>query len=447
MERREFIKTSLGGSAFGLSNSAAREKGKVPPRSEDAGKLAGLSLEELRDLYRHYLFEDFLPFMDKYVIDHQYGGFMCNTDRDGTNLTGNKDAWYEGRGIWVYSFLYNNFRRNEKHLEIARKSLQFILRLSPSGEDALWPRSFTREGKPLTPPATDIYGDLFIAEGLAEYALASGEWKYWDLAKRIILKCLRIYDRPDYEPSIVASYNGPKPFPFPGARIQGVSMVLIRTISQMLEMRPDEELEKIISRCTEVVLHAHHNPEFCLNNELLNHDFSRPCNELAQFVYTGHSIETFWMLLYEAARTKNKSIFEIGAQRFRRHLEVAWDGVYGGVFRSLNNVDQNLWSLDKVLWAQEEALNGALFIAEQTGSQWARDMFGKVFTHVQDKYPLKRHSYPLWISTADRKVTFEPHATRVENYHHPRHLMLSLLTIERMIRRRGTAPAPSPEPT
>jgi mannose/cellobiose epimerase-like protein (N-acyl-D-glucosamine 2-epimerase family) len=447
MERREFIKTSLGGSAFGLSNSAAREKGKVPPRSEDAGKLAGLSLEQLRDLYRHYLFEDFLPFMDKYVIDHQYGGFMCNTDRDGTNLTGNKDAWYEGRGIWVYSFLYNNFRRNEKHLEIARKSLQFILRLSPSGEDALWPRSFTREGKPLTPPATDIYGDLFIAEGLAEYALASGEWKYWDLAKRIILKCLRIYDRPDYEPSIVASYNGPKPFPFPGARIQGVSMVLIRTISQMLEMRPDEELEKIISRCTEVVLHAHHNPEFCLNNELLNHDFSRPCNELAQFVYTGHSIETFWMLLYEAARTKNKSIFETGAQRFRRHLEVAWDGVYGGVFRSLNNVDQNLWSLDKVLWAQEEALNGALFIAEQTGSQWARDMFGKVFTHVQDKYPLKRHSYPLWISTADRKVTFEPHATRVENYHHPRHLMLSLLTIERMIRRRGTAPAPSPEPT
>lgn len=84
-----------------------------------------MSLEQLRDLYRHYLFEDFLPFMGKYVIDHQYGGFMCNTDRDGTNLTGDKDAWYEGRGIWVYSFLYNNFRRNEKHLEIARKSLQF----------------------------------------------------------------------------------------------------------------------------------------------------------------------------------------------------------------------------------------------------------------------------------------------------------------------------------
>ena len=446
MERRKFIKTSLAGSAFGLSNCAVRIKGESPARNEEQGKLAGLSLEQLRDLYRYYLFEDFLPFMDKYVIDHQYGGFMCNTDRDGTNLSGDKLAWFEGRGIWVYSFLYNNFARNEKHLEVARKSLQFILRLSPSGEDTLWAESFTREGKPLTPPATAIYGDLFIAEGLAEYARASGEWKHWDLAKRIILKCLRIYDRPDYEPNIVASYGGPKPFPFPGARIQGVSMLLIRTISQMLEMRPDEDLEKIISHCVEVVLHAHYNPEFSLNNELLNHDFSRPGGELSQFVYTGHYIEMCWMLLYEAARTKNKSIFYTVAQRFRRHVEVAWDGVYGGVFRSLNDVDQNLWALDKVLWAQEEALNGALFITEQTGSLWAQDMFGKVFTYVQDKYPLKRHGYPLWISAGDRKVTFEPHATRVENYHHPRHLMLTLLTIERMIRRGDKAPALFAEP-
>jgi N-acylglucosamine 2-epimerase len=446
MERRKFIKTSLAGSAFGLSNCAVRIEGEGPARNEGQGKLAGLSLEQLRDLYRYYLFEDFLPFMDKYVIDHQYGGFMCNTDRDGTNLSGNKLAWFEGRGIWVYSFLYNNFARNEKHLEVARKSLQFILRLSPSGEDTLWAESFTRKGKPLTPPATAIYGDLFIAEGLAEYSRASGEWKHWDLAKRIILKCLRIYDRPDYEPNIVASYGGPKPFPFPGARIQGVSMLLIRTISQMLEMRPDEELEKIIAHCIEVVLHAHYNPEFSLNNELLNHDFSRPGGELLQFVYTGHYIEMCWMLLYEAARTKNKSIFYTVAQRFRRHVEVAWDEVYGGIFRSLNNVDQNLWSLDKVLWAQEEALNGALFITEQTGSPWAQDMFGKVFTYVQDKYPLKRHGYPLWISAGDRKVTFEPHATRVENYHHPRHLMLTLLTIERMIRRGGKAPALFAEP-
>jgi mannose/cellobiose epimerase-like protein (N-acyl-D-glucosamine 2-epimerase family) len=444
MERREFIKAWLGAPVWGLASSPQEKSGALPAPGEDALTLAGFSLPKLRDTYWHYLFEDFLPFMDKYVIDHQYGGFMCNTDRNGVNLSGTKETWFEGRGVWVYSFLYNNFGKHQPYLEVARKSLEFILRMRPSGEETLWPLRFTREGKPLTPPAIEIYGDLFIAEGLAEYSRAAGEPKYWDLAKELILKCVRIYDRPDYAPDIVASYAGPKPFPFPGARIQGVSMVLTRIISQMLEQRADPDLEKTLSRSVDAVLNKHYNPEFQLNNELLNHDYSRPQNDLSQFVYTGHSIETLWMLLYEATRIKSPQLFDAAAERFRRHVEVAWDDVYGGVFRSLNNVDLNLWSLDKVLWAQEEVLVGSLFVFEKTGTPWAREMFAKMLTYVLDKYPLQRHGYALWTTAGDRKVSFEPHATRVENYHHPRHLMLNLLSLERMIRRGSSAPAHRP---
>jgi hypothetical protein len=73
-------------------------------------------------------------------------------------------------------------------------------------------------------------------------------------------------------------------------------------------------------------------------------------------------------------------------------------------------------------------------------------MFGKMFVYVRDKYPLQRYGYPLWIIRGDRKVTFEPRPLegppfseeqRVENYHHPRHLMLNLLSLDRMIRRGG----------
>ena len=238
------------------------ETRKIVCKENGGVKLAGLSLEALRDQYWRDLFEDFLPFMEKYVIDPQYGGFMCDVDTNGTRLSARKMTWLEGRGIWVYSFLYKNFGRQPKYLEVARKSIQFILESKPKDIDALWPELFTRGGEPLTPPATSIYGDLFVAEGLAEYSWASGEEKYWGLAKEIILKCLRTYDRPDYEPKIIGSYVALKPFPFPGARIQGVSMVLTRIISQMLEMRPDQELERIISRCVDVVLHHHYNPEF-----------------------------------------------------------------------------------------------------------------------------------------------------------------------------------------
>jgi hypothetical protein len=100
-----------------------------------------LPLAQLRDQYRRDLFDDFLPFMERYVIDHRYGGFLCNTDRDGTNLSKQKTAWQEGRGIWVYSFLYNNLAREPGYLEVARKSVEFILQSKPADPDGLWPKT------------------------------------------------------------------------------------------------------------------------------------------------------------------------------------------------------------------------------------------------------------------------------------------------------------------
>jgi mannose/cellobiose epimerase-like protein (N-acyl-D-glucosamine 2-epimerase family) len=140
-----------------------------------------------------------------------------------------------------------------------------------------------------------------------------------------------------------------------------------------------------------------------------------------------------WMVMDEALRRGGSDLFDHAAQRFRRHLEVAWDDVYGGVFRGIRNVDRNDWLLDKVLWPQEEALIGCLLMVEHRGDAWALEMFNRIYTYVSERYRLDRYGLPLWITTADRQVTFEPHYNRVENYHHPRHLMLNLLALERII--------------
>jgi mannose/cellobiose epimerase-like protein (N-acyl-D-glucosamine 2-epimerase family) len=405
-------------------------------------KFGDLSLKDLRNDYYNYLFEDFLPFMNKYVIDHKYGGFMCNTDRNGKNINTNKDTWTEGRGIWVYSFLYKNFGKDEKYLDVARNSLNLILKTKPQDDD-LWPDKISREGNALTPSSKEILGDVLVAEGLSEYARASGEWKYWNMAKDIILKCWKIYNNPGYYPNIVEEYQGPKAFPFPGARIQGVSMLMIITINNMFESQKDPDLEKIISECTNAVVNKFFNPEFRLNNELLNHDYSRPNNELAQFVYTGISIESLWPIMERAIKLKDVKLFQTAAERFKRHIEVAWDNVYGGVFRSLNNVEKNLWEVErlaKVLWAQQEALNGIVILIEQTGDEWAKNWwFEKIYKYMVDKHLLKQYGYPLWITNGDRKVTFEPppHYNSIENYHLPRHLMLTYLALDRIIENNG----------
>lgn len=444
MNRRNFLTTGAAAGAL-----LATDVGQMWPCGSSTNKvsgaddrlLAGHTLEQLRDQYRRDLFDDFLPFMDKYVIDHEHGGFMCDTGYDGTRGDENKFDWFEGRGIWVYAFLYRHLAREPMYLEVARRSLEFILKNEPSG-DALWARQFTREGKPLTGPDGEIYGDLFIAEGLTAYAAATGELSHLDHAKRLLQKCLRIYDQPDYNPVIGRTYLGPDAPLFPGARIQGAWMVLVRLAMQMLELRPDSEIEAVANRCVDAITHYHYNPEFGLNNELLNHDLSRPANLYAELVYPGHTVELSWMLLEEAVRRKDKLLFQTAAERFHRHVEIARDRVYGGVFYDLKDVDQNIFTMGKVLWAQEEVLTGTLLVIEHTGAQWAKDLFGEMYEYVRSKYPLKAHGSPLWMYQSDRKVTFNEFVKlpkRVENYHHPRHLMLSLLAVERMIQRGGRA--------
>ena len=46
-------------------------------RQQLAGQIA-----ELRD-HRRDLFDDYLPFVDRYAFDHERGGFMCEVDLDG----------------------------------------------------------------------------------------------------------------------------------------------------------------------------------------------------------------------------------------------------------------------------------------------------------------------------------------------------------------------------
>jgi N-acylglucosamine 2-epimerase len=71
-------------------------------------------------------------------------------------------------------------------------------------------------------------------------------------------------------------------------------------------------------------------------------------------------------------------------------------------------------------------------LIEHRGGSWERDVFDRLYRYVHSRYRLDRHGLPLWITAADRKVTFEPHFNRIENYHHPRHLILNMLALERM---------------
>jgi mannose/cellobiose epimerase-like protein (N-acyl-D-glucosamine 2-epimerase family) len=399
--------------------------------------LAGLTLQKLRERYRSFLYDEFIPFMDQFVIDSDYGGFMCGADRDGTRLHTDKDSWFTGRGIWTYSYLYNTLEKSEQYRGIAQKAIDFILKTRPSG-DAMWPRRMSRTGEAQSDPTEEIYGDMFIAQGLAEFAKASGDLQYRTIAKEIMKKCLRVYDRPDYQPGIGRTYLGPDAPPLPGARIGGVWMVFLFLSTQLLEYENDPEIVAISDRCIDALMNRHFNPEFGLNNEVINHDLSRPENEYARLSYTSHTWETLWMVMAEAMRRKDKALFDLAAERFRRHVECSWDDVYGGAFSGCRNVDENTWILNKAMWPQEEILIGTMMLIEHTGAKWAQDLFSKTFTWITENFHLKRLGYCMFSRGGDRRGKYDVHHyNNVDLFHNPRHLMMNLLALDRIIGNEG----------
>ena len=436
MNRRSFISVSAGTAAALAVTGCRIEKVQRVRRPIENLRLAGRTLEELREQYRYDLFDDFLPFMDKYVVDHERGGFMCGVDRDGSRVSTDKRAATDGCGLWVYSYLFNTISQDDGYLEIARKSLLFMRKTKPVG-DNLWPERYASDGRATGKPDQRGYSDLFAAFGFQEYARASGETKWWDAAKEILLKIVRLHDRPDYSPSSGQEYLGPKAPLFPGARVQGIWMGIITLASRLLDQKQDPEVEEIRARSIGAVQNFHYHPEYGLNTELLNHDMSRPSNEYGQLVSIGNSLETLRSLLFEAVRLRNRQLYDTAAERFRHHAEAAWDPIYGGAYQTLFNVTRNEWDLAKSLRVQEEVLAGSLCIVENTGEQWARDLFDKTYLYVRDRFPLKRYGYPLWMSGGDRRVTFEPHANSIDIYYHPRHLMFNLIALDRMLKRGG----------
>ena len=258
--RREFFKhSSLSGlGILTLGTNMGYKTGIIS--SEDLktsnkkiDKIAGLSLEQLRDKYRAELFDNFIPNMDKYAIDHEYGGVMCSLDiRSGQLENKNKTAWFVGRGMWIYSFLYNNLEHNSRYLEIARKSKDLLLKLQPT-DKSFWTAKFTREGNPLSGPG-DIYGSLFVAEGLFEYSKASGEKEYRVLAKKIIFDCVERYDQPDYHYDITYLRGAPQ---IQGPRVLGHWMIFLSFSTQMLKHESDADLEKLAARCVDAIMNHH----------------------------------------------------------------------------------------------------------------------------------------------------------------------------------------------
>ena len=449
MDRRAFLGTAASTAALSV-NAGQSAQSQTTIRSTQKRKtataisFAGMPLAALRDDYRRQLFEEYIPFFMKNAVDYDNGGFMCSIDHDGSLVKTNKFGWFQGRGVWWFSYLFNHFEKDSKYLDIAVRTKDFMLAHFPDEPGSVrWAQDVGKEGEIIKSyaEARDPFPCYFGIEGMLELARATGDETLQDQALRLFKKQAHYVRKPD---TPFMEYP-------PGTQGLNLYMLNLQIATDFLRERSDPDVEKIAAESVDIVMNRFYNPRIKLFNELLTNDLES-MEGFEDHSYLCHGVEVMWLMCLEAIRTKDQALFDCAARRMLDHLNVSWDYIFGG-FATAVMVDHggykwptirpagSMLSFEgigeynymKSLWQFAEAMVGTAIVFEHTGAEWADRFHGMCKSTIDQRSSLRQYGYPLHMLFSDREFTFLPHTSRKCNYHYPRALMYCIESLERMI--------------
>ena len=129
-------------------------------------------ITEYKERFSDVLLNNFVPFWEKFSPDKIYGGFLCGFDRDGELFFEDKSVWQQGRSLWMFSKLYNEFGKKPEWLTIAESGYDFINKYCFDENGHMYFR-VTRDGKPLV-NRRYYFSEAFAIMGYVEFYIATG---------------------------------------------------------------------------------------------------------------------------------------------------------------------------------------------------------------------------------------------------------------------------------
>jgi len=449
MKRRSFI-----GSTFGVGMSTAFSTScDVEPKHRTGSTaeqlvpdtLAGMSLEDLKKDYHHRLFDRYFPFWDKGGYDDEIGGVMVNLNDDGSVADDEKFIWFQGRGLWVYSFLYNNFGNEPRYLERATKMHDFIVKYMYAGSGK-WYQRLNRDGSLKEGVSDTTNGWAFIADGLQEFYRATGNEEDVKLVEDTIQAIVSVYDNPGFTGT--RNLGGlPENTPMKGLRELATSRRFVRIISSLLSQISNPRLETLLKEHLDIMMTKFYNPEFGIVNEYLQHDYSR-IPGFEDYTFVGHVTEGMWIIMLEALRKKDKALFNKAVNIVRKHVEIGWDYIFGGlgshyyVFDGPGRTREKMYDL-KEGWANFELMIPLVYIIEYTGECWAKEFYDRLYPYIIKTYDT---DWGVWKQSVNRLggpvsrelyIRKRWHPKRKGNFHQARAMMYNMLSFDRMIHNKG----------
>lgn len=429
-----FIGLGMAPELFASEQSSVSRQSKFPGNTDKkmpikgivedtVQQLGGLSLPDLLKYHYNYLKDIYIPNWER-GIDHKYGGFANAISPGQEPDFENKGMYFQGRAVWMFSYLYNHITHNKLHLEAAIKGRDFLIK-SALTDDYRWASFVSRDGSKRLSEPLDHYGDIYMIQGLAELYIATKDPRDLDLA---IKTAISVKDRllsPTYQ-HVSAHTEALEP----GTRRLPSWQHFLAALTPLLKVSRDPAVEKIARYCVRVICEHHWRPDDGVLLEMLDDNF-RPFtfdapnwgNFYPQGVSGWHSIQACWMVMNDSLRVLHYPTFRKGIEMGISTLEKTYiptkgmpsDMDHGGL--SLSNPKAKLNENGNVVWgALDDVLVFCLLTIEHSHDPTVINYYNDCFK--------------LYSSKPEKIVTNGL-------LHTPRQFFYSIEILERIIAREG----------
>jgi N-acylglucosamine 2-epimerase len=175
------------------------------------------------------------------------------------------------------------------------------------------------------------------------------------------------------------------------------------------------------------LLHSFRRPGSDLYTEFITTDHSPSENPLTQVCVAGHVIEAMWFLIAIFEETGEKDLIAECCSAIHRHIELAWDGEYGGLRLAVNveGKEEVAWGKAdcKPWWVQLEALVATSYAYRHTGEKWCLDWHEKNRQFAYEHYPVPTGEWTQWLDRFGKKTGTAALPVK-DMFHLPRALMV-----------------------
>ena len=354
-----------------------------------------MDFKKLANQYRTELTGNVLPFWLEKSQDKEYGGYFTCLDRKGEVFDTDKFIWLQGREVWMFSMLYNNFEKNQEWLDCAIQGGEFLKKFGHDG-NLNWYFSLTREGKPIIEPY-NIFSYTFACMAFAQLSKATGNDEYAAISKKTFDLILSKVDNP----------KGRWNKAYPGTRNLknfALPMILCNLSLEIEHLLDEEFLRKTIDTCISEVMDNFYRPELGLVVENITTDNKLSDTFEGRVLNPGHAIEAMWFVMDLGVRLKRPELIKKATEIAIKMVEYGWDEKYGGIFyfmdRDGHTVQQLEWD-QKLWWVHVETIISMAKGYQLTGSEECLKWFNKVhdytWSHFKDK------EYPEWFGYLNRQ--------------------------------------------